>query len=141
MNKRKQKDKCARSGVIPYRSTPEGIRFLLITSIRRGRWIIPKGQLEPDMTSAESAAQEAFEEAGVLGKMFEPSLGTYTYTRRGDVHTVETFVMEVTHELEHWPEQDKRKREWLSLEEAIGRVEEEGLKALFQQCSKGLFEV
>jgi 8-oxo-dGTP pyrophosphatase MutT (NUDIX family) len=42
--------------------------FLLVQT-RGGRWIFPKGGVEPGLTYAQSAALEAFEEAGVHGRM------------------------------------------------------------------------
>jgi 8-oxo-dGTP pyrophosphatase MutT (NUDIX family) len=42
---------------------------LLLVQTRGGRWIFPKGGVEPGLTHAQSAAIEAFEEAGVHGKM------------------------------------------------------------------------
>jgi 8-oxo-dGTP pyrophosphatase MutT (NUDIX family) len=51
-----------------YRARHGGIEFLLVQT-RGGRWIFPKGGVEPGLTQAQSAALEAFEEAGVHGRM------------------------------------------------------------------------
>src|SRR5271157_2828127 len=51
-----------------YRIGKRGVEFLLVQS-RGGRWIFPKGGAEPGLTLAQSAALEAFEEAGVHGRM------------------------------------------------------------------------
>jgi 8-oxo-dGTP pyrophosphatase MutT (NUDIX family) len=51
-----------------YRAGKRGIEFLLVQA-RSGRWIFPKGGVEPGLTHAQSAALEAFEEAGVHGRM------------------------------------------------------------------------
>jgi len=51
-----------------YRIGKRGIQFLLVQT-RGGRWIFPKGGVEPGLTLAQSAALEAFEEAGVHGRM------------------------------------------------------------------------
>jgi 8-oxo-dGTP pyrophosphatase MutT (NUDIX family) len=64
------------SGVIPYRRVQNQLEILLITSIRRGRWIIPKGLVEPHLSPAESACQEAWEEAGVVGQVDSKPLGS-----------------------------------------------------------------
>jgi 8-oxo-dGTP pyrophosphatase MutT (NUDIX family) len=47
-----------------------GVEFLLVQT-RGGRWIFPKGGVEPGLTQAQSAALEAFEEAGVHGRIEE----------------------------------------------------------------------
>src|SRR5271167_2305330 len=51
-----------------YRIRKRGLEFLLVQT-RGGRWIFPKGGVEPGFTHAQSAALEAFEEAGVHGRM------------------------------------------------------------------------
>ena len=51
-----------------YRIRKIGIEFLLVQT-RGGRWIFPKGGVEPGLTRAQSAALEAFEEAGVHGRI------------------------------------------------------------------------
>jgi 8-oxo-dGTP pyrophosphatase MutT (NUDIX family) len=60
------------SGAVPFRVRDGTIEVLLITSLTSGRWIIPKGIIEPPLSSAASAAQEAFEEAGVRGELSGP---------------------------------------------------------------------
>src|SRR5208283_1810191 len=59
-----------------YRIRKRGIEFLLVQS-RGGRWIFPKGGVEPGLTPAQSAALEAFEEAGVHGRMEEMPFARY----------------------------------------------------------------
>jgi 8-oxo-dGTP pyrophosphatase MutT (NUDIX family) len=63
------------SGVIPYRKKQGKIEVMLITSRNKGRWIIPKGVIEPDLNPRASAAKEAFEEAGVQGDVHSKLLG------------------------------------------------------------------
>jgi 8-oxo-dGTP pyrophosphatase MutT (NUDIX family) len=46
----------------------QDVEFLLVQT-RGGRWIFPKGGVEAGLTHAQSAALEAFEEAGVHGKI------------------------------------------------------------------------
>ena len=54
-----------------YRVRGAGIEFLLIRTRRSGRWTFPKGSAEPGLTHAQAAALEAFEEAGVHGRIEE----------------------------------------------------------------------
>ncbi len=122
----------AQSAVIPVRRRGESLQILLITSRRGRRWIVPKGIIEPDLSPADSAAKEALEEAGVEGVVLPERLGSYQYEKWGGICNVQVFVMEVTELLEVWLE-DFRRREWLELEEALGRLEEDALCALLQQ--------
>ena len=54
-------------GAVPYRRGAGGLEFLVITSRRTGRWIFPKGGKMPFLSAADTAAEEAYEEAGVRG--------------------------------------------------------------------------
>ena len=61
---------------ICYRMGAQGIEFLLVRT-RGGRWIFPKGGVEAGLTQAQSAALEAFEEAGVHGRIEEMPFARY----------------------------------------------------------------
>jgi 8-oxo-dGTP pyrophosphatase MutT (NUDIX family) len=89
------------------------LEVLLITSRRRGRWIIPKGLIEPGMSPAESAAMEAFEEAGVRGRIGDQPIEEYSYKKWGGVCGVKVYLLEVDEVFDDWPEADIRRREWI----------------------------
>jgi 8-oxo-dGTP pyrophosphatase MutT (NUDIX family) len=125
---------------LPWR---KGQRFeiLLITSRQTGRWVIPKGWPMPGHTSGESAAQEAYEEAGVRGQITPQAIGHYGYSKRvrGGAKTrfwVEVFGMEVTEVLDLWPEVHERKRQWLSPAEAAVRVNEPELAIVIRTFAR-----
>jgi 8-oxo-dGTP pyrophosphatase MutT (NUDIX family) len=63
-----------------YRLGKHGIEFLLVQT-RSGRWIFPKGGVERGLTHAQSAALEAFEEAGVHGRMETAAFARYFTSR------------------------------------------------------------
>src|SRR5271167_689369 len=65
-----------------YRIRKRGLEFLLVQT-RGGRWIFPKGGVEPGFTHAQSAALEAFEEAGVHGRIEEIPFARY-FRRKPD---------------------------------------------------------
>ncbi len=121
------------SGVIPYRFHDARLEILLITSLKRKRWIIPKGIVEPDLTPAQSAAQEAEEEAGISGEVSAEPLGTYKYAKWGGTCHVEVFSMRVTSVLEQWQERGHRERRWFPVDEAAARVREKVLKSMMLQ--------
>lgn len=64
-----------------YRVAGRGVEFLLVQT-RGGRWTFPKGGVEPGLTHAQTAALEAFEEAGVHGRMEEQSFARYVRRKR-----------------------------------------------------------
>jgi 8-oxo-dGTP pyrophosphatase MutT (NUDIX family) len=124
------------SGVIAHRRAGGKTEVLLIPSRKRKRWVIPKGIIEPFMSAAESAAKEAWEEAGVRGEVDEASLGTYEYTKWGGVCTVEVYPMAVTEELDEWPECEVRERNWVSCGKAAELVDEPELKTLLRRFGR-----
>ena len=127
------------SGVLAYRfnkgkaSEQSPLEILLITSRKGKRWVIPKGIVEPGMSPQESAIKEAFEEAGITGRISNEAFGSYTRKKWNGRCNVEVFPLEVTTVFDEWPEADFRQREWLSVEEAASRVREEPLKAILRK--------
>src|SRR5688500_15750654 len=115
------------SAVIPYRMEGSRLRVLLITSRRSGDWIVPKGLLEPDMTEHDSAAKEAREEAGVVGRVGTESVGSFEYEKWGGRCVVRVFDPEVTRELADWPEKADRTRRWVDADEAAKLVKHKDL--------------
>ena len=132
-NKQVQDWMYQQSGVIPYRFQAGELEILLITSRRQKRWIIPKGIIEPDMTALESAITEAWEEAGITGRVIDDVFGHYDYHKWGGTCHVAVFLFEVSRLFTDWPEVSMRERTWVNLETAIDRVEELDLKLLLKQ--------
>ena len=125
------------TGVIPWRRAAEGVEVLLITGRSSGKWIIPKGWPMLFRSLADAAAHEAFEEAGVRGRLAPDPLGRVdapkTCRFAGTIHwLLVVHAMEVTEELERWPEQDQRRREWLSMEEGAKRVRPRSIAPLIR---------
>jgi 8-oxo-dGTP pyrophosphatase MutT (NUDIX family) len=116
------------SGVVPFRVRRGTVEVLLITSSDGKRWGIPKGLIEPGMTPAESAANEAFEEAGVLGRVLEQAIGSFAYRKWGGRCEVKVFPMRVKDELNEWPESRERRRKWLPLKKAAKRATLAGVR-------------
>lgn len=123
------------SAVVPYRLVQGELKILLITT-RKGRWIIPKGIIEPELSAAESAAKEALEEAGVKGEVAEKELGKYSYEKWGGICHVRVFLLRVTKVLDTWQEQFFRRRKWYALEDAIEAVEEKELKKILKRAGR-----
>ena len=98
------------------------MEILLITSIRKKRWIIPKGFVEFNLSAFESAKKEAFEEAGILGTNETMELGTFTTHKYGGSTSVVVYSMEVEKYKEDYPEKNLRKRKWFTVDEAKEKV-------------------
>lgn len=124
---------CGQSAAIPFRWRDGRIEVLLITSKGSGRWIVPKGSIEEELGATRSAQKEAYEEAGVTGNVHAVSLGCYEHGE-SDPKLVEVFLLEVTTELEEYPESDERKRRWIPIEEAYGYLDDDGLKSILDEA-------
>ena len=128
------------SAVIPFRSIDGKLEVLLITSRKGSRWVIPKGIVEPGMSPAQSAAKEAYEEAGVEGQLLPFSLGTYRYDKWGGTCNVEVFALNATCEHETWEEDHIRRRLWQTPDKAAKLVREPDLKRILQAMPNRLRE-
>ena len=115
------------SAVVPFRWRKKGVEICLITSLRSGRWIVPKGIIEPDLSPADSAAKEALEEAGVEGRVWPKRIGEYTLRKYGGICRVRTYLMRVDTIHRDWAEAGWRRRRWLDPEDAVRCVHPEGL--------------
>lgn len=110
-------------------------RVLLITSRDTGRWVIPKGWTMPGKTLAQAALREAWEEAGVEGRIGTVPIGQYRYDkvlRSGRLRplVVQVFLAAVDRLAEDWPEAGQRTRRWLAPGEAATMVAEPELRHL-----------
>lgn len=128
-------------GVLPWRRVEGAMEFLLITTLNTRRWIVPKGWPLPGRTPRECAAQEALEEAGILGEVALTPLGWFHYDKlrkSGEVVPckVQVYPMEVTRQRRAWPEKAVRQTHWYPLEEALARVAEPSLRALILKFSR-----
>jgi len=110
------------SGVVPYRKKDNDLEVLLITSLKKKRWIIPKGYVEFNLTPFESAKKEAYEEAGIIGSNETVELGALKIEKTIGVCWMKIFSMEVTEMLEDYPEKNQRKREWFSVKKAAENI-------------------
>ena len=128
-------------GCLPLTIAKDGTRrVLLVTSRDTKRWIIPKGWPMKGRKLAEAAAQEALEEAGIIGETTKQPLGSYRYRKRREVDfdlcEVQVYGLAVRKQLNNWREKGQRERRWFMLEEAAALIEEPGLAALLTSLSQ-----
>ena len=114
---------------LPYRRAgAAGSEVMLVTSRGRQRWIIPKGWPHGGRAPCDSAAREAFEEAGVLGAVGRRCVGSFRYKKRLKkgrvaVFNVHVFPLNVTRQRQQWPEKNQRDIKWVSVKEAAEAVQ------------------
>ena len=131
------------AGVLAYRRHKSGEPLILLISKKRSKkWGIPKGKVEPDLNFGENAAKEAFEEAGVIGRVSPYSIAMFrTRKRRANsqqryVIEVWIYLLEVTEVLSNWPEKGKRVIKWVSCEVAAQQLREPVLAHLCHRLAQ-----
>ncbi len=122
-----------------WRSAPT-LEILLVTSLRTRRWILPKGWPHPGLSLAQSAANEALEEAGVTGIVAADPIGRYHYLKDKNGSAlpcaVEIFPLFVTGQQDAWPEKGSRQLLWLPAERAAAKIAEASLKRVLADFCK-----
>lgn len=127
------------TGALPWRQAGDGrLEVLLVTGRRSGRWLIPKGWPMPGRSLAEAAAQEAFEEAGVEGRIEPDPLGWFEHNKQhvlfGSVIVrIAVHRLAVDRELASWPEAGQRKRCWFGLKKGAEQVHSPDLARMIRQ--------
>ena len=133
-------DPAQQIAALPYRFDPAGnVEVMLITSRSDKRhWLPPKGNLIEGYAWHEAAAQEAFEEAGIIGEIEVQPLGDYAAVKwrtNGLVHrlTITIFLMRVERCADDWPEKGKRVQLWFEPADAAKVVREPELARMIER--------
>jgi 8-oxo-dGTP pyrophosphatase MutT (NUDIX family) len=123
------------SGVLAYRRDEAGLTWVCLVTSRRGRrWTIPKGSVKPHLTLAQNAANEAREEAGIVGLIEAEAAGVFTARKRLRKGSAEievwVYLLQVTRVLKRWPEQEEREVRWVPSRKARQILKEPLLRDL-----------
>ena len=110
-----------RVGVIPFIVEAGDVKLLMVTSLTRGRWVFPKGMLKKGEGKLKGCRREAFEEAGIKGKILSDLPITAVIKSKdkskSDMMVVTYYPIYVTKQTKEWPEKKLRKRQWVPLDE------------------------
>jgi 8-oxo-dGTP pyrophosphatase MutT (NUDIX family) len=126
------------SAAIPFRCDAAGaLEVLLVTSRKKRRWVLPKGNAKRGMLAHAAAAMEAFEEAGVIGIVERMPVGSYyqrKFTTNGAfvTRTVRAYPLRVETQLRSWPERSVRDRRWMTVEGAMASVDNDTLRGVLR---------
>jgi 8-oxo-dGTP pyrophosphatase MutT (NUDIX family) len=130
---------------LPFIVDPNGlVQVLLLTSRETRRWVIPKGWPIRGLKPRDVAVREAFEEAGLTGKIIgKRPVGSYRYSKllTPDVQIpcdVGVFLFRVDQQANEWPEKGQRELQWLRPEEAAKMVVEEELAEIIRRVPRQL---
>lgn len=124
-------------GALCLRGETAAREVLLVSSLRTGRWIIPKGWPMRDKSLSQAAEIEAWEEAGACGVIERKPMGFYTYLKDrgkklGITCEVHVFEMRDVCLTDTYPEHARRERKWVSVSEAVKLVDEPELRKILK---------
>jgi 8-oxo-dGTP pyrophosphatase MutT (NUDIX family) len=127
---------------LPYRVTADGnTEILLLTSRQTKRFVLPKGWPMKGRRDCEAAAQEAIEEAGVIGSWNDTPVGSFQYWKRLKDSfvpvAVDVYALHVERELDTWKESGARSRAWVNPDQAALLVDEPELAAMLKTVRLG----
>jgi 8-oxo-dGTP pyrophosphatase MutT (NUDIX family) len=114
-----------KAAVIPYRIRKARLEVALVTTSNGKRWSVPKGSIDDGERPRDAAIREAEEEAGLKGVVARKPLGRYRHESDRGRCRVEVYLMKVTTVLEHWLEDDIRRRRWMRTRAATACLREE----------------
>jgi 8-oxo-dGTP pyrophosphatase MutT (NUDIX family) len=121
------------SAVIPFIKEGEEFKVILITTRKKKKWTIPKGIIEPDLDSIESARNEANEEAGIDGYIEPVIFDNFEYEKWGGICHVKVYLMEVNQIMDEWPEMNFRQREFFDPDRAVEIIGREEIKTVLNR--------
>lgn len=118
-------------------SIKSGKVFVVLITSRKGRWILPKGQPERRLSDKKVALLEAYEEAGVKGKIKKSILRQDILLRRrhGDI-LLKIYPVKLKRLLGDWPESRFRKRILIRADKAVHKVKNKALRNCIKVMSK-----
>ncbi|MEL7255706.1 MAG: NUDIX hydrolase [Pseudomonadota bacterium] len=137
LNDRGKTDVRTQFAALCYKVIDGKVKVLMVTSRGTGRWIIPKGWPADGKTPIESALTEAWEEAGVEGRVTGECLGLFSYQKNvndaDDLPCVAmVYPVKVKSVSANYPEKGQRRRRWMSLKKAAERVDEPELARILK---------
>jgi 8-oxo-dGTP pyrophosphatase MutT (NUDIX family) len=106
------------AATIAVRRTRDTFEVCLIRKKGSNKWGIPKGLVDPGDTHEETALKEAWEEAGLKGRLIGDPVGTYEYEKWDITFAVVVYLMEVLEQAAEWEEASFRERRWASFRAA-----------------------
>jgi 8-oxo-dGTP pyrophosphatase MutT (NUDIX family) len=129
------------AAAVPFRIHPvNGLEYLLITNRSATKWVFPKGHVEAGRSPGQQASIEAAEEAGVVGRLLNPAVGTFEYQKNGGLCRVTVYLLHVERELNRWPEAAWRRRVWKNFPEALRLHGREEAQSIYSSSLRSIEE-
>jgi len=111
------------AAAVCYRRRGNGVEFLLVNTSGGSKWTFPTGDPDPQLSHARAGEREAWEEAGVYGRidprhfhLYVHSKGVFWKIPGVQEFVVKAFLLEVERIVE--PEEPLRNPTWFTAAEA-----------------------
>lgn len=117
-----------------YRRVQGKLKVVLVTTTA-GKWILPKGHPEDDRKDKKVALIEAFEEAGVVGKITGEDIKV-DFEWIGNKVTWRVFPVKVEKLKPRWPEAKYRSRREVGIKKASRLLEDPAMAAAVKLLAK-----
>lgn len=129
-----------RIAVIPVLGDGKDRRLVLVTARRHGHWIVPTGKPEAKLSDKRVAALEAFEEAGVVGRLKKLRRPARVICRSasGKSRRLDLYGLTVRKKLSRWPEKNQRERRLVGADELDALPMDAQLKQVIRRYLKSL---
>ena len=126
------------TAIIPWRNVNNFEKVLLISTRilvagQEKQWIIPQGDVEPWQTPVEAGENEAWEEAGIKGRIEKNPIAFFTYKNQNIQYKVFCYPLEVIEQTSDWPEKNERSRIWINIIEVDKKIKNEKLRRVFKK--------
>ncbi len=133
------------AGGVVFRPTAAGPEVLLLQH-QGGKWMLPKGTIEPGETPEGVARREVLEEAGIGNLRLVADLGEERYFffwRSEDTYydkTVHYYLMEFVGSEEPRPQTEEGfiACEWVPVDEALGRIKYKETREIIRRAQVAL---
>lgn len=110
-----------RVGAIPFIVEDGDFKLLMVTSLTPARWVFPKGSPKQGEGKFNGCRHEAFEEAGIKGKILSDWLITAIIKSKdkskNNMMLVTYYPMSLNKKTKEWPEKKLRNRQCVLLDE------------------------
>ena len=122
-------------GAFPFLFKKEKLHIMLITNTAGSNWLLPKGHPEEELKKIEVAELETYEEAGIKGLMLSHKLGEEFSHKEDTKLKIYPLMIKTILTESKWPEENKRKRQLVTLKEALELVTKENHRAAIKHFS------
>ena len=110
--------------------------IVLVSQDEGESWELPAATPSEGEQKTTVVEAQAWQKAGVLGHAEEHRLGEYLYSHGGKMYKVEVYELKAKKCRDQWPGEERCKRGFFSIEEAISKVDEFGLRDIFKKLKR-----